>query len=113
MNSQGIPVGHFNIQEPDLTGSQYLANLDLAPEESEEELELSTFYQEGFQYEYSSDANLTWDTHYTDSYENPNEMTIEEKWKGSYYIHAVRQNGSYKLRNLSEKVLKVLVNTSL
>src|SRR5256714_1444019 len=78
MNSQEIPVGRFNIQEPDLTGSQYLANLGLAPEESEEEQELSTFYQEGFQYGYSSDVNLAWNSHYTDSYENPNEMTIEE-----------------------------------
>src|SRR5436305_7005857 len=36
MDSQGIPVGRFNIQKPDLTGSQYFANLDLAPKESEE-----------------------------------------------------------------------------
>ena len=56
---QGIPVERFNIQEPDLTGSQYLANLDLAPGESEEEQEPLTFYQEGFQYRYSSDANST------------------------------------------------------
>ena len=48
MNFQGIPVGCFNIQEPDLTGSQYLANLGPVPEESEEEQELSTFYQEDF-----------------------------------------------------------------
>src|SRR2546421_4854753 len=75
---QGIPVGHFNIQELDRTGSQYLVNLGPAPGESEEEQELLTFYQENFQYEYSSDDNSTWNTHYTDSYENSNEMTIEE-----------------------------------
>ena len=47
-------------------------------EESEEEQELSIFYQEGFQYKYSNDADLAWNSHYTDSYKNPNEMTIEE-----------------------------------
>src|SRR2546423_8558693 len=57
MNSQGIPVERFNIQELDRTGSQYLANLDSTPRESEEEQELSTFYQESFQYGYSSDDN--------------------------------------------------------
>src|SRR3954452_21984159 len=44
IDSQGIPVGHFNIQKSDRTESQYLANLGLAPEESEKEQELSTFY---------------------------------------------------------------------
>ena len=73
MDSQRIPVGHFNIQELDRTGSQYLANLGPAPGESDEEQEPSTFYQESFQYEYSSDNDLAWDTHYTE-----NEMTIEE-----------------------------------
>src|SRR5436309_7157794 len=34
MNSQGIPVERFNIQELDRTGSQYLANLGPTPEES-------------------------------------------------------------------------------
>src|SRR2546430_9055797 len=77
-DSQGIPVRHFNIQELDRTGSQYLANLGPAPGKSEEEQELSTFYQENFQYEYSSDNDSTWDNHYTDSYEDSNEMTIEE-----------------------------------
>src|SRR4051794_6199497 len=77
-DSQGIPVGHFNIQELDRTESQYLANLGPAPRESEEEQELSTFYQENFQYGYSSDNDSTWDNHYTDSYENYNEMTIEK-----------------------------------
>ena len=47
-NSQGIPVGHFNIQELDRTESQYLANLGSAPEESEEEQEPSTLYQKNF-----------------------------------------------------------------
>src|SRR5436305_7276639 len=56
IDSQRIPVGRFNIQEPDCTESQYLANLDSALGESEEEQELSTFYQVGFQYKYSSDA---------------------------------------------------------
>ena len=78
MDFQGIPVERFNIQELDRTGSQYLANLDSTPRESEEEQELSTFYQESFQYGYSSDDNSAWDTHYTDSYENSNEMTIEK-----------------------------------
>ena len=72
-NFQRIPVGRFNIQELDRTGSQYLANLSPTPEESDEEQEPLTFYQESFQYEYSSDNDLAWDTHYTE-----NEMTIEE-----------------------------------
>ena len=38
---------------------------------------------------------------------------LEEKWKGPYYIHAVGQNGSYKLRDLKGKVLKAPVNISL
>ena len=59
MNSQGISVGRFNLQESDLTGSQYLANLGPAPGESEEEQEPSTFYQENFQYGYSSDNDST------------------------------------------------------
>src|SRR3954447_1601739 len=58
-DSQGIPVRHFNIQELDRTGSQYLANLGPAPGESEEEQELLTFYQENFQYGYNSDNDMT------------------------------------------------------
>src|SRR3954451_4475439 len=77
-NSQRIPVEHFNTQEIDRTGSQYLANLGSAPGESEEEQELSTFYQEDLQYEYSSNNDSTWDNHYTDPYKNYNEITIEE-----------------------------------
>src|SRR6266487_2389667 len=38
---------------------------------------------------------------------------LKEKWKGSYYVHAVAQNGSYKIRDMHGKVLKALVNTSL
>src|SRR5947208_1629912 len=72
-DSQRIPVRRFNIQELDCTESQYLANLGPAPGESDEEQEPPTFYQESFQYEYSSDNDLAWDTHYTE-----NEMTIEE-----------------------------------
>src|SRR3954471_3357548 len=77
-NFQRIPVGHFNIQEIDRTRSQYLANLGPVPGESEEEQEPSTFYQENLQYEYSSNNDSTWDNHYTDPYENYNEMTIGE-----------------------------------
>ena len=93
MNSQGLPVGRFNKQEPDLTGSQYLANLGPALGESEEEQEPSTFYQEDFQYEYSNDADLIWDPHYTNSYENSNEMTIEE----------IRENGSSVVLSIYSK----------
>src|SRR2546423_2675518 len=92
-NSQGIHVGHFNIQELDRTGSQYLANLGFTPGESEEEQELSTFYQENFQYRYSSDNDLTWDNHYTDSYENSNEMTIEK----------IREDGSSVVLSIYNK----------
>ena len=49
-----------------------------APGESEEEQEPLTSYQENFQYGYSSDNDLTWNNHYTDSYKNSNEMTIEK-----------------------------------
>src|SRR5256885_16080025 len=45
-DSQRIPIRHFNIQELDRTGSQYLANLDPTLGESDEEQEPSTFYQE-------------------------------------------------------------------
>ena len=38
---------------------------------------------------------------------------LEEKWKGPFYIHAVGQNGSYKLRDMAGRVLKAPVNTSL
>ena len=72
-NSQRTPVERFNIQELDRTGSQYLANLGPALGESDEEQEPLTFYQESFQYEYSSDNDLAWDTCYTE-----NEMTIEK-----------------------------------
>lgn len=35
---------------------------------------------------------------------------FDEKWKGPYYIHAVLPHGSYKLRDLSGKVLKTPFN---
>ena len=34
---------------------------------------------------------------------------LEEEWKGPYYIHEVLLNGSYKLKELNGKVLKVPV----
>ena len=38
---------------------------------------------------------------------------LDEKWKGPYYIHAVLQNESYKIRNMQGKVLKAPFNGSL
>ena len=38
---------------------------------------------------------------------------LEEKWKGPYYIHEVLVNGSYKIKELNGKVLKVPVNGEL
>ena len=38
---------------------------------------------------------------------------LDEKWKGPYYIHFVGPHGSYKLRDLSGKVLKAPVNATL
>jgi hypothetical protein len=35
---------------------------------------------------------------------------LDEKWKGPYYIHAVLPHGSYKIRNLTGKVLKTPFN---
>ncbi|CAI2167141.1 17339_t:CDS:2 [Funneliformis geosporum] len=35
---------------------------------------------------------------------------LEERWKGSYYIHADLGNGVYKLRTMDRKVLKVPIN---
>ena len=77
VDSQGNPIGRFSIQEPDLTGSQYLANLGPAPGESDDELEPLTYGQEDY-YQYDSDNDSTWNPHYTDSYEDPDTMTIEE-----------------------------------
>ena len=76
--SQGNPIGCFITQEPDFTGSQYLANLGPAPGESEDEQEPLTFEQLSSQYGYSSDDDSAWNPYYNDSYENPNEVTIEE-----------------------------------
>jgi len=38
---------------------------------------------------------------------------LEDKWKGPYYIHQVMMNGSYKLKEINGKILKVLVNGEL
>ncbi len=38
---------------------------------------------------------------------------LEEKWKGPYYIHEVLLNGSYKLKEIDGRVLKVPVNGEL
>lgn len=38
---------------------------------------------------------------------------LDEKWKGPYYIHAVLQNESYKIRDMQGKVLKAPFNGSL
>src|SRR5205823_6145535 len=43
VDSQENPIGHFNIQVPDLSGSQYLTNLGFASGESEDALESLTF----------------------------------------------------------------------
>ena len=77
MDSQGNPIGRFSIQEPDLTGSQYLANLGPAPGKSEDELEPLT-YGQGDYYQYDSADNSAWNSHYSDSYIDPDKMTIEK-----------------------------------
>ena len=38
---------------------------------------------------------------------------LDPKWKGPYYIHQVLLNGSYKLRDVEENVLRTPVNGSL
>ena len=38
---------------------------------------------------------------------------LDEKWKGPYYIHAVLQNESYKIRDMQGKVLRAPFNGSL
>jgi len=38
---------------------------------------------------------------------------LEDKWKGPYYIHDILVNGSYKIKELNGKVLKVPVNGEL
>lgn len=38
---------------------------------------------------------------------------LEEKWKGPYYIHEILLNGSYKLKEVNGRVLKVPVNGEL
>jgi hypothetical protein len=38
---------------------------------------------------------------------------LEEKWKGPYLIHEIHLNGSYKIKELDGKILKVPVNGEL
>ena len=38
---------------------------------------------------------------------------LEDKWKGPYYIHEELINGSYKIKELDGKILKVPVNSEL
>src|SRR3984957_484612 len=38
---------------------------------------------------------------------------LEEKWKGSYYIHEKLLNGAYKIKELDGKILKTPVNGEL
>ena len=38
---------------------------------------------------------------------------LNPKWKGPYYIHQIREKGSYKLRTIEGKLLKTSVNGSL
>src|SRR6266487_5786877 len=77
VDSQGNPIGRFSIQEPDLTRSQYLANLSPAPDESDDELEPLTYGQGDYD-QYDSADDSAWNSRYSDSYINSDEMTIEE-----------------------------------
>src|ERR1043166_3093043 len=38
---------------------------------------------------------------------------LEEKWKGPYYIHEVKLNGSYTLKNTDNQIIEVPVNGEL
>ena len=38
---------------------------------------------------------------------------FEHKWKGPYYIHSVQQQNVYKLRTITERILKSSYNTLL
>jgi hypothetical protein len=38
---------------------------------------------------------------------------LEEKWKGPYYIHEVISKGSYRLKDMEGKIIKVPVNGEL
>jgi hypothetical protein len=38
---------------------------------------------------------------------------LQDKWKGSYYIHQTIKNGSYKLKELDGRILKTPVNGEL
>ena len=77
VDPQGNPIGRMEVQTSDLTGSQYLFDLGPAPGESEAEPMVDW---ENHLAEYSDDDDSVWSPHYTDSYENPNEVTIEE-WR--------------------------------
>jgi hypothetical protein len=77
VNPQGNPIGRMEAQTPDLTGSRYLSNLGPAPGESEDE-PMTTW--ENFPRDLREDDSSVWSSHYSDSYENPNEITIEE-WR--------------------------------
>ncbi|CAB4413539.1 unnamed protein product [Rhizophagus irregularis] len=36
-------------------------------------------------------------------------QNLQERWKGSYYVHEMLGNGAYKLRMIEGKILKVLL----
>ena len=38
---------------------------------------------------------------------------LDQKWKGSYYIHQLLLNGSYKIRELDGHIFRILVNGDL
>ena len=38
---------------------------------------------------------------------------MEEKWKGSYYIHEILINGSYKIKTEQGNILKTPINREL
>jgi hypothetical protein len=38
---------------------------------------------------------------------------LNENWKGPYYIHEVLLNGSYKIKEINGKILKVPVSGKL
>jgi hypothetical protein len=38
---------------------------------------------------------------------------LQDKWKGPYYIHQTIKNGSYKLKELDGRILKIPVNGEL
>ncbi len=51
--------------------------------------------------------------YYKAAMENQRSGKLDEKWKGPYHIHDKGPHGSYKLRDLREKISKAYINGSL